>query len=111
MPLLKFYAREDLLVREAGVHPQVGQAARYYGRSFDPSTRSYPANKDAFAVEQGSEDGEKCAKQCRKCALFAADAETAAAVGVEFVATEFDKGAHIVSAKPKAVVRAVKEAS
>jgi hypothetical protein len=93
---LRFYAREDLLVREAGIAPRIGEAARYYGRTFDPATRSYPATKDGFEVEAGTEDGDKCARSCRKNALFAADKETAAALAVAFVDTEFNGGAHVV---------------
>jgi hypothetical protein len=109
---LKFYAREDLLVREAGVAPRIGQAARYYGRTFDPATRAYPATREAIEVEAGSEDGEKCARQCRKRALWAADSETAAAIGVEFVDTEFKDGAHTAKrSKPEPAPKAAKEAS
>jgi len=101
MQQLKFLAREDMLVREAGVAPQVGQAARYYGRTYDPAQRAYPATKDPFVAEEGSEDGDKCTKQCRKGALWAADAATASAIGVDFVSTQFRDGAHAAAvAKP-----------
>ena len=107
---LRFYAREDLLVREAGIAPRIGEAARYYGRTFDATTRAYPASKDGFEVEAGSEDGDKCARQCRKNSLFVANPETAAAIGVAFIETEFNGGAH--AAKPiKATVKLAKEAS
>lgn len=96
---LKFYAREDALVREAGVHPRVGEATRYYGRTFDSVARAYPATKEPFAVDSESEDGQKCSKQCRKGALWAADKATAEAIGVELVEVVFDNGAHV--AKPK----------
>jgi hypothetical protein len=97
---LKFLAREDLLVREAGIGPVIGEAARYYGRTFDPATRGYAASKEPFEVESDSEDGVKCAKQCRKGALFAFDDQTAAAVGVDFIEHEFSGGAHVVKPKP-----------
>ncbi|UOF77398.1 hypothetical protein [Caudoviricetes sp.] len=93
---LKFLAREDLLVREGGIGPVIGEAARYYGRTFDPATRGYPAVKELFEVEAESYDGVKCAKQCRKGALFAADKGTADALGVTFIETEFKDGAHVV---------------
>lgn len=96
---LKFLAREDLLVREAGVHPRIGEASRYYGRTFDPKTRAYPATQDGFEVEEGTEDAEKCAKQCRKGALFAGNKQTAEAIGVELLVTEFKDGAHTVKRK------------
>jgi hypothetical protein len=109
---LKFYAREDLLVREAGIGPVIGEAARYYGRTFDPATRSYPATKEPFETEADSEDGLKCSKQCRKGTLFAADKTTADALGVEHIETEFRDGAHAAkapAAKPAASSK--KEAS
>lgn len=106
---LKFLAREDLLVREAGITPSIGEASRYYGRTFDPATRGYPASKDPFEVDSESEDGLKCAKQCRKGALFAADETSAAALGVGFVDHEFMDGAHV--AKSKLPAKAGKEAS
>ncbi|HTJ17826.1 MAG TPA: hypothetical protein VL494_13695 [Steroidobacteraceae bacterium] len=99
---LKFYAREDALVREAGVHPRIGEATRYYGRSFDTATRGYPADKEPFVVESDTEDGDKCAKQCRqKRALWAADEKTAAAIGVPFVPVEWKDGAVVAKAAPK----------
>jgi hypothetical protein len=99
---LKFFAREDLLVREAGIGPVIGEAARYYGRTFDPATRSYPATKEPFETEADSEDGLKCSKQCRKGALFAADKTTADALGVEHIETEFSDGVHAVKKAPAA---------
>lgn len=108
---LKFLAREDLLVREAGIGPVIGEAARYYGRTFDPATRGYPASKEPFEVDAESEDGLKCAKQCRKGALFAADEQTAAAIGVDFIDHEFNgAGAHVAKRKTE-VKPAKKEAS
>lgn len=103
---LSFLAREDALVREAGIHPRIGEATRYYGRSFAPALRGYPADEKPFEVEQGSEDGDKCSKQCRKGALWAANKETAAAISVDFIETEFKTGVHIAKVKP-----AKKEAS
>ena len=102
--------REDLLVREAGIGPVIGEAARYYGRTFDPATRGYPASKEPFEVELDSEDGLKCAKQCRKGALFAADKSTAEAIGVDLIDTEFRDGAHAVKAK-SAPKKSTQEAS
>jgi hypothetical protein len=96
---LKFYAREDALVRRASIAPRIGEAARYYGRTFDPGMRAYVADKEPFVVDSDNVHGEKCRKQCQKGALWPADEATAAAVGVEFVETMWDDGA--VVAKPK----------
>ena len=84
---LRFLAREDLLVRELGVH-------RYYGRTFDAATRGWPATKEGAEFESGTPDAEKCAKSCRKGELFAADEATAQAVGVGFVAHDFKDGVY-----------------
>jgi len=105
---LSFLPREDALVREAGVHPRIGEATRYYGRSFDAATRGYPANEKPFEVESESEDGQKCARQCRKGALWAANKETAATLNVELVETEFKDGVHF--AKPTKAEKAAEPA-
>jgi hypothetical protein len=108
---LRFAAREDLLVREAGTTYRAGSPARYYGRSFDAATRGYPANAEPYAVEAESDDGQRSAKQCRKGALWAADKETAAAVGVEFVEIEHAEGAWTAKAKSAASRAAASRAS
>ena len=98
--MLKFFARDDALVREAGVHPQIGQASRYYGRTFDSASRGYPATREGFEVQEDSEDAQKCAKQLRKGMLFASK-ETCAALGVPFVDFEFKDGANVVKTAPQ----------
>lgn len=100
---LRFLARGDLLVRELGVH-------RYYGRTFDAALRGWPATKEGCEFEHDSPDGLKCAKVCRKGDLFAANAETASAVGVALIQTEFKDGVHVAAA-PKKSAQATKEAS
>jgi hypothetical protein len=90
---LRFLARGDLLVRELGVH-------RYYGRAFDAPSRGWPATKEGCEFDADSPDALKCAKACRKGELYAATPETAAAVGVDFIATEFKDGV-IVPVTPK----------
>lgn len=92
---LSFLAREDSLVREAGIAPQIGQPARYYGRTFDSTARSYPATKEGFECEDGTEDAEKCARQVRKGTLFAGNRKTAEAIGVPFVETEWKDGVYV----------------
>jgi hypothetical protein len=99
--MLRFYAREDQLVRETGIHPRIGDAARYYGRKFDTATRGYPAISEAFAVAEGGEDAPKCMKACRKGALWPADEATASACGVKFVPVECVDGAWVAkTSKP-----------
>jgi hypothetical protein len=72
---LRFFAHDASMVRELGVN-------RYYGR--DPSP-PFAVNKDGCEFEAGTPDADKCAKACRKGDLIAANAETAAAVGAEFI--------------------------
>ncbi len=100
---LRFLARAEFTVRELGVH-------RYYGRAFDAASREYAITREGCEFESGTPDADKCAKSCRKGELFAADEVTARAVGVDFVATEFKDGAHVVAA-PKQAAKPAKEAS
>lgn len=89
--MLRFLAVEGHAVREAGLGRQQGAAARYYGYTFDPSVAGefkYSLSKEAFAVPEGGEDADKCAKACRKGALMPADEATASAVGVPFKAAK-----------------------
>ncbi len=91
---LRFLARGDLLVRELGVH-------RYYGRAFDAATRGWPATKEGCEFDAGTPDADKCSKSCRKGELFAANAETASALGVDLIQTEFKDGVHFAAAPKK----------
>lgn len=85
---LKFLARGDLLVRELGVH-------RYYGRAFDSALRGWPATREGCEFEAGTADADKCSKSCRKGELLAGNVETAKALGVELIATDFKDGVHV----------------
>lgn len=101
MQKLKFYAREDLLVRKAGVAPRVGEATRYYGRKFDAASRGYPATAEAVEVDADSEHGRKCIRACvSESALWPADEATAKHCGVSFTPVEFVDGAWVVKAAP-----------
>ncbi len=113
--MLKFYAREDALVRYPGIVPAIGQAPRYIGREFlmgeaergaDGKMRttkpaSNPATKDPAEFAEGTAEAAAVMRHCRKGALWAADKDTAAACGVEFVAVEFKDGVWVkATAKP-----------
>jgi hypothetical protein len=80
---VKFYAREDALVREAGVAPMVGA----------PSRCEFDAD---------SEDGRKCIRFCRDGAFWPADSQTASLCGVPLVAVEFKDGAWTAAPPRKA---------
>jgi hypothetical protein len=106
----KFVPREDQLLRKAGAPPRIGSPARYYGREFDGETRSYPASAEPFEVDSDSDHGLKCAKHCRKGALWPADKATAAAIGAEFVDIEFSEGAWVAK-KPKSASLKIEKAA
>lgn len=91
---LKFYAREDQLVRMPGVgRGAPGQPVPYVGRAFDAKTRGYPATEEPYAVDADSDSGRRLAELCRRDqSLWPADKETAEACGVEFVVVAFDGG-------------------
>ena len=90
MPLLKFYAREDLLVFRPHVTIAPGSPEQYVGRRFDPVTKSYPAKKEASGYDPESPQGKRLIELVRRegC-LWPADAETAAACGVKFPTLKF----------------------
>lgn len=113
--MLKFYAREDALVRYPGIVAAFGQAPRYIGREFligeaergaDGKMRttkpaSHPATKDPAEFVDGTPEAEAAKRHCRKGALWAADKATAAACGVAFVETEFKGGAWVAKSTKK----------
>ncbi len=89
--ILKFYAREDQLVREPGIGPSIGVPARYVGRYFDAALRGFPAHDNAQAFDTDlveSRDIADLKRSTRKGGLWPADTETAAECGVPFVAVE-----------------------
>lgn len=91
---LKFYAREDQLVRVPGVgRGAQGSPASYVGRTFDQKTRGYPAIEDGAAIDSDSKEGKRLAELCKRdgC-LWPANKETADFCGVEFVVVEFKDG-------------------
>jgi hypothetical protein len=106
---VRFLAREDFVVREAGVAPRVGEATRYYGRRFDAATRGYPATEDGVEFDADSEDGRKCIRACRDnpMPLWPADEATAALCGVKFTPVVFADGAW-VAAPPESPTKAKK---
>ena len=111
---LSFYARDDLKVTEPGIRRMAGAPPRYVGREFvGPSATAaahHPATRTPFTCEQDSEDGRRLSKVClRDGALWPANRETAAAVGVPFVDVEFAEGEWRAKAPPKSTAKPVKE--
>lgn len=103
MALLKFYAREDKLVREPGPLPVVGQSVSYVGRRWDAALHGYPATTEPYAVDGASAPGQRLATLCvRDASLWAADEATAAACGASFVPVKFVDGAWIAAPKTEA---------
>jgi hypothetical protein len=93
--ILKFIAREDALVREPGIRPAIGQAARYVGRYFDAALRGHPAHDkpaefDTDKIEPV--DVSDLKRAARKGGIWPADAATAAECGVALPEVEFSEG-------------------
>lgn len=98
---LKFYARESLPVRLPDFIPTSGSPDHFVGRHFIPP---YPALERPFECDSDSSVGRRLLKRCRdelrqcgRAPLWPADVETAAAIGVPFVAVEFKDGAWVES--------------
>lgn len=99
---LKFRARAGGVVNWPGAKIQ-GHLPRYVGRHFVASEKpgvagAYAADKDAVELDPSSEDAPHLIRQCKKGGLWAADAETAAHCGVEYVnLTQDDDGEWIAA--------------
>lgn len=91
--ILKFYARDDLLVTEPGTTQYAGQLARYIGRSWDKTLYGYPATKEPFCVDSNSPTGARLLKlMLREQSLWPADEATAAACGMSLTKLSFTSG-------------------
>jgi|1185.fasta_scaffold23332_2 hypothetical protein len=91
---LKFYPRPGHLVTFASGHA-IGQLSRFVGRTLATSDRkgvagAYAADAEPVEVPTDGPDAAHLIRQTQKGGLWAADAATAAACGVEFVALEKD---------------------
>jgi hypothetical protein len=102
---LRFFARDDLLVTVPGSRPMQGQAPQYVARSFVPGDgvkgAQYPATDKPYECEADSDEGRRLVLLTRRDgSLWPADAETAAACGVDFVAVSVKGG--VAAPAPKA---------
>ncbi len=115
---LKFHSRRDNKVAWPGANTY-GQPPRYIGRSFSPGdgktiAASHPATKEPDVVDTdtaATRDVEHIVRQCRKGGIWAADAATAAACGVEFVSVTQDADGEWIASAPAKPQPAPKKAA
>lgn len=106
--ILRFIAREDALAHVPGAPYAVGQAAAFVGRSFvcvKGSPPAYPATREPHEVtlNEATKDGINRFARYQKMAMrgdiWPADAETAAACGVDLPSVAFMDGEWKLAAK------------
>jgi hypothetical protein len=102
---LAFYARAGHVVAWPG-SAAPGQPRRFVGRSFVASpdkkagvVGAYVADKEPAKVDSDHPDAAHLVRQCQKGGLWAADADTARACGVELPRLDQDADGEWVSAK------------
>ena len=103
---LKFLARNEHTVYWPGSR-STGQARQQIGKTFvagkSPSEPArYALDKQPTEVDSDSPDAPHAIRQCQKGALWAADRETAAFCGVEFVQVALDADGDFSPAKAPA---------
>lgn len=91
--MLKLIPAPGHLVRTPGAIATVGDPAPYFGRRFDADLRGYPASGVVVEVDPDTDAG----RQLIRCAVVDGgvlpfDVETAAVIGVPFVAYEHHGG-------------------
>jgi hypothetical protein len=96
---LKFYAKKDHVVHWPG--PKfTGQRHDYVGRKFEKASDDkaakaagvlgvHAALKEAAEIDSAAPGADDLIRYCRKGGLWPADADTAAACGVEFTKVEY----------------------
>ena len=101
---LSFYARGDLLVTVPGQAHARGQHLRRVGRT-RTNEAVPPATKEPFEADSESDIGRRLIQLAtREACLWAADKETAQAIGVPFVELDFVNNSWVPKAsKPSAV--------
>lgn len=104
--MLKFYAKSNKLVRVPGAMPSIGQADMYVGRTFDPTTRGYPAHEHPYEVAEESKAALRLIKLIqRESSLWPADEYTAEYCNVDFVPVEFSAGVFVEKKTKPSVVK------
>ena len=96
--MLKFLAKDDLLVPVPGTAQFAGQVARYVNREWSEETQGFPATAEPYCVAEDSEDGRRLSKLARRdrC-LLPADRDTAARIGAEYIQMTLDAGVWITA--------------
>jgi hypothetical protein len=103
---LKFLARDGHTVRWPGL-PSTGQIHRAVGRSFVPGNPAkrepsrLSADESPTEIDSDSPQAPHLIRQCQKGGLWAADADTAAFCGVEFVELARDTDGEWIAAQKK----------
>jgi hypothetical protein len=89
---LRFYAKDNLIVSFPGSKDVPGNPARYVGRRYENA--DYPATQEGDSFKLGSPEFIRIKKLINTSPqpLYAADQETADAVGVPFVPVQFKDG-------------------
>lgn len=96
--MLRFYAKDDLLVSVPFQRPFIGQLPRYVGRTQFEGGR-LPAVEEPFKADASTRMGMRLTRLCRRGSLWPADKQTASHCRVPFTAVSFDEGAW-TKAKP-----------
>jgi len=111
--ILKFVARENLLVRIPNSVQFIGQAPNYVNRSkqaLPDGTWGYPANAVPYEVPAKSKDAERVMLLTnRDAALWPFDEETAAACDTKFVAIEWVDGEWVPIRQPAKLKKVANE--
>jgi len=89
--MLKFYAKDDLLVSVPFQRPFIGQLPRYVGRTQFEGGR-LPAVEEPFKADSHTRMGMRLVKLCRRGSLWPADKQTAAHCRVPFTSVSFADG-------------------
>ena len=94
--MIKFYAKENQLVRIPGAQPRPGQADCYVGREYDAENRGYAISAIPYETDENSDAGKRLIRLARldNC-LIPADKYTADLCGMEYVPVEFKSGVFV----------------
>lgn len=91
--MLKFHAKENILVSYPLQTRIKGMPVKYVGRKYDSENRAYPAKEKPEEFAENSKEAARIIKLIKRdnC-LFAADEYTAKKIGIKFERIEFDAG-------------------
>ncbi len=94
--MIKFYAKENQMVKIPGAQARPGQPDMYVGRDFDAANRGYKINDTGYTVDENSDAGQRLIRLTRidDC-LIPADKYTADLCGKEYVPVEFKSGVFV----------------